>query len=75
MAVYRSVGDRVEAERLYVVFERAKGKPHLVSTTGRHNCQGLTVEGNPAVAHVARPLRFLSGGILPVDIPADVDKD
>jgi hypothetical protein len=74
MTVYRSAGDRIEAERLYIVFERAKGKPHLVSTTGRHNCQGLIVEGNPAAAHVARPLRFLTGGTVPIENAEETEK-
>ncbi len=69
MTVHKEQGARIEGERLYVVYERPKGKPHLVSTKGRHNCQAITVEGNPASAHVILPLRYLTGGGISLSPP------
>jgi len=37
--------------QLYCVFERSS-KPARVSTTGRHNAQQVTLEGNPAVTTI-----------------------
>ena len=52
----REVDDSLVAERIYCVFERARG-PRRVSTAGRHNAQGMTIEGNPASAFIVKALR------------------
>lgn len=57
MVECRQVGDSLVAERIYCVFERAKG-PHRIGTHGRHNAQGMTVEGNPATAFIVKALRL-----------------
>ena len=54
---YRGKGDTLVAERIYCVFEGAKG-PRRVSTEGRHNAQAMTIRGNPAWAVILRPLRL-----------------
>jgi len=54
---YRGEGDSLVAERIYCVFEQAKG-PRRVSTDGRHNAQAMTIRGNPARAVILRPLRL-----------------
>jgi hypothetical protein len=57
MPVYREEGDSLVADRIYCVFERAKG-PRRVSTEGRHNAQAMTIRGNPARAVILKPLRL-----------------
>ena len=59
MPEYKGLNDTIVAERIYCVFERTKGKPHKISTRGRHNAQSLTVEGNPATAVITKTLRYI----------------
>ena len=58
MPVHREASDSLEAERIYCVFERAKG-PRRVSTRSRHNAQSMTISGNPAIAVIKKPLRIV----------------
>jgi hypothetical protein len=43
---------------LYRVFE-GSSKPARVSTTGRLNAQQITLEGNPAIATIRKPLKYV----------------
>lgn len=56
MTVSRTPGDSLEAERIYCVYERARG-PRRVGTRGRHNAQALTIDGHPATAFIVKPIR------------------
>lgn len=58
MPIYRNVNDTLEGKKIYCVFERGT-KPSLVSTKGRHNAQRMKIEGNPAIATIIKPLRYI----------------
>jgi hypothetical protein len=60
MPIYRGHSDSIARAKLYCVFEKAS-KARRVSTTGRHNAQQITIEGNPAVATVVKTLRYIKG--------------
>ena len=58
MPTYFGLNDTLHGEKVYCVFEKSS-KPRLISTTGRHNAQAVTIEGNPATATIVKPLRFV----------------
>jgi hypothetical protein len=58
MPIFRDLNDSIAGAKLYCVFER-RSKPARVSTTGRHNAQQITLEGNPAVATVRKTLKYI----------------
>ncbi len=58
MSVYRNINDSLEGEKIYCVFETSN-KPRRISTSGRHNAQALTIDGNPATAIIVKTLRFV----------------
>jgi hypothetical protein len=60
MSIFKNVNDSIAGEKLYCVFERTS-KPARVSTTGRHNAQQVTLEGNPAVATIRKTLKYIKG--------------
>ena len=60
MPISRNLNDSVAGAKLYCVFEKS-GKPARVSTTGRHNAQQITLEGNPAVATIRKTLKYIQG--------------
>ena len=60
MPIFKELNDSVAGAKLYCVFERSS-KSARVSTTGRHNAQQITIEGNPAVATIRKTLRYVKG--------------
>ncbi len=60
MPIFRELNDSIAGAKLYCVFERSS-KAARVSTTGRHNAQQVTIEGNPAVATIRKTLRYVKG--------------
>ena len=58
MPTYFGLNDSIHGEKVYCVFEKSS-KLRLVSTTGRHNAQAITIEGNPAIATIVKTLRFM----------------
>jgi len=60
MPILKDLNDSIAGAKLYCVFERSS-KPARVSTTGRHNAQQITLEGNPAVATIRKPLKYVKG--------------
>lgn len=59
MTKYYSTNDSILGIRLYITFERRKGKINKLQTKGRHNAQQLTVEGNPATATIIKTLKWI----------------
>jgi hypothetical protein len=60
MPIFKDFNDSIAGAKLYCVFERSS-KPARASTTGRHNAQQITLEGNPAVATIRKPLKYVKG--------------
>jgi hypothetical protein len=60
MPIFKELNDSIDVAKLYCVFEKS-GKAARVSTTGRHNAQEITIEGNPAVATIRKTLRYVKG--------------
>jgi hypothetical protein len=58
MPAYYGLNDTIIGERIYCVFERST-KPTMVSTTGRHRAQVITISGNPATAIIVKTLRYI----------------
>jgi hypothetical protein len=60
MPIFSDANDSIIGAKLYCVFEKSS-KPARLSTTGRHNAQQATIEGNPAVATIKKPLKYVKG--------------
>jgi hypothetical protein len=58
MPAYYGLNDTIIGERIYCVFERST-KPTMVSTTGRHRAQVITISGNLATAIIVKTLRYI----------------
>lgn len=59
MPKYHTMNDTVLGSKLYITYERMKGKPSKLQTEGKHNAQKITVEGNPATATVIKTLHWV----------------
>ena len=51
--------DTVLGEKLYITYRKMVCKPTKLQTTGRHNAQKITVEGNPATATIIKTLKWV----------------
>ena len=59
MPKHYSMNDSVFGSKIYITYERMKGKPSKLQTKGRHNAQKISVEGNPATATIVKMLHWV----------------
>ncbi len=57
MPEYTKFNDSLKAKKIYCVFEG--GNSSRASTSGRHNAQHMTIDGNPATATIKRELKLV----------------